>query len=395
MSLYEGLEVETAPIPEISVNKADQFVSLSSSDNVSGNKSLSGWSSGLKLMASQLQRNKKAMKAAQHQKPRSQPSTAVLESLSVQAKTSASEKVKPEDLYEDDLAVEIEDEYDPAIPNSYEQVVKERRLERDRIREEERKRRREEREKERHRRRKRSDGSSSGSDDESRLTTKRKDSAAIPPPSSLSTTVNLEPKSEDRGSKVVRSALEELSKTKAQKANPFAKPKMIGSSFASKIMSKYGWEEGKGLGKASQGISTALSVEKTSKRGGKIVNLAAEQEQLLEEEKKKAQSMAELMKNPTKVVLLQNMVGPGDVDEDLQPEVAEECAKYGEVERCLIFEIPHGVSEEEAVRIFVAFNRMEAAIKAVIDLNGRFFGGRIVKASFFSEERFSSYDLGP
>lgn len=32
-----------------------------------------------------------------------------------------------------------------------------------------------------------------------------------------------------------------------------------------------------GLGKASQGISTALSVEKTSKRGGKIVNLAAEQ----------------------------------------------------------------------------------------------------------------------
>ena len=32
-----------------------------------------------------------------------------------------------------------------------------------------------------------------------------------------------------------------------------------------------------GLGKASQGISTALSVEKTSKRGGKIVNIAAEQ----------------------------------------------------------------------------------------------------------------------
>lgn len=36
-----------------------------------------------------------------------------------------------------------------------------------------------------------------------------------------------------------------------------------------------------GLGKASQGISTALSVEKTSKRGGKIVNLAAEQGTLL------------------------------------------------------------------------------------------------------------------
>ena len=33
------------------------------------------------------------------------------------------------------------------------------------------------------------------------------------------------------------------------------------------------------------------------------------------------------------------MVGPGDVDEDLEPEVGEECAKYGEVHKCLIFEV--------------------------------------------------------
>ena len=35
-------------------------------------------------------------------------------------------------------------------------------------------------------------------------------------------------------------------------------------------------ESTSGLGKQSQGISTALAVEKTSKRGGKIVNIAAE-----------------------------------------------------------------------------------------------------------------------
>lgn len=39
------------------------------------------------------------------------------------------------------------------------------------------------------------------------------------------------------------------------------------------------------------------------------------------------------------------MVGPGDVDEDLQPEVAEECGKYGEVERCLIFEVNTVISD--------------------------------------------------
>lgn len=31
----------------------------------------------------------------------------------------------------------------------------------------------------------------------------------------------------------------------------------------------------------------------------------------------------------------------------------------------MVLQIPHGVPEEEAVRIFVAFNRMEAAIKGI------------------------------
>lgn len=42
-------------------------------------------------------------------------------------------------------------------------------------------------------------------------------------------------------------------------------------TVAHKIMQKYGFKEGQGLGKHEQGLSTALSVEKTSKRGGKII----------------------------------------------------------------------------------------------------------------------------
>lgn len=41
----------------------------------------------------------------------------------------------------------------------------------------------------------------------------------------------------------------------------------------------------------------------------------------------------------TKVILLTNMVGPGEVDDMLQEETADECSKYGKVERCLIFEV--------------------------------------------------------
>ena len=85
---------------------------------------------------------------------------------------------------------------------------------------------------------------------------------------------------------------------------------------------------------------------------------------------------------------IQNMVGPGEVDEDLEPETAEECSKYGEVEKCVIFEvnllvsyaqiiiyygpvlqIPHGAPENEAVRIFIAFTRLESAIKGRLSHN--------------------------
>lgn len=35
----------------------------------------------------------------------------------------------------------------------------------------------------------------------------------------------------------------------------------------------------------------------------------------------------------------QNMVGAGEVDEDLEVETKEECEKYGKVGKCVIFEV--------------------------------------------------------
>lgn len=92
---------------------------------------------------------------------------------------------------------------------------------------------------------------------------------------------------------------------------------------------------------------------------------------------------------PSPVVLLTNMVGPGEVDADLQPETAEECAKYGVVKNCVIYECPpKTVPDTEAVRIFIEYREISAARKAIADLNGRFFGGRNVKAQFYSISRY-------
>jgi len=234
-----------------------------------------------------------------------------------------------------------------------------------------------------------------------------------------------------------------------------------GLGFAAKLMAKYGYKEGGGLGKDGQGISQALMVEKTSKRGGRIINIGAEEAEnkpgpagvaipppslydspsrpggeepdqetqpgqaqadeyggggggdseygglglglgfstsdafktpLLplggaREEKPKL-SLTDKMKRPSKVIMLKNMVGPGEVDEELEPEVKEECeGKYGEILKVKILETP-GVVETEAVRIFLEFKRQESAIKALVDLNGRFFGGREVDADFYNVQDF-------
>jgi len=53
------------------------------------------------------------------------------------------------------------------------------------------------------------------------------------------------------------------------------------------------------------------------------------------------------------------------------------------------------VPPTEAVRIFVKFFSSVAAHKALTDLNGRYFGGRVVNATLFDEERFENKDFAP
>merc|ERR1712194_98898 len=63
---------------------------------------------------------------------------------------------------------------------------------------------------------------------------------------------------------------------------------------------------------------------------------------------------------PTRVVLMRNMVGRGEVDPDLEGEISEECRKYGIVLKCVVHEIKSQLApEDEAVRIFVQFGSLK------------------------------------
>jgi len=101
--------------------------------------------------------------------------------------------------------------------------------------------------------------------------------------------------------------------------------------------------------------------------------------------------MCKLANRPSRVVLLKNMVEPEDVDPLLEQEIAEECSKFGKVNKVLIVTMVEQGSR--LVKVFVEFGDQEAATKAVARLDKRWFGGKIVNASTYEEERFVRQDL--
>ncbi|XP_013855927.1 poly(U)-binding-splicing factor PUF60 [Austrofundulus limnaeus] len=102
-----------------------------------------------------------------------------------------------------------------------------------------------------------------------------------------------------------------------------------------------------------------------------------------------------LRKQQSTVMVLRNMVGPDDIDDDLEGEVTEECGKFGRVKRVIIYQERQG-EEDDAdviVKIFVEFSEAAEMDRAIQALNNRWFGGRKVLAQVYDQERFDTSDL--
>uniref|UniRef100_A0A4X2LFP9 Splicing factor 45 n=1 Tax=Vombatus ursinus TaxID=29139 RepID=A0A4X2LFP9_VOMUR len=366
MSLYDDLGVETS------------------------DSKTEGWSKNFKLLQSQLQVKKAALTQAKVKSQRTKQSTVLAPVIDLKRGSSSDDRQivdtpphvaaglkdpVPSGFSAGEVLIPLADEYDPMFPNDYEKVVKRQREERQRQRELERQKEIEEREKRRKDRHeasgfsRRPDPDSDEDEDYERERRKRSmGGAAIAPPTSLVEKdkelprdfpfeEESRPRSQSSKAAIPPPVYDEQERPRSPTGPSNSFLANMGGTVAHKIMQKYGFREGQGLGKHEQGLSTALSVEKTSKRGGKIIVGDATEKDA--SKKSDSNPLTEILKCPTKVVLLR---------------------------------IP-GAPDDEAVRIFLEFERVESAIKAVVDLNGRYFGGRVVKACFYNLDKFRVLDL--
>ncbi|KAL2399841.1 hypothetical protein ABEF93_001868 [Exophiala dermatitidis] len=170
--------------------------------------------------------------------------------------------------------------------------------------------------------------------------------------------------------------------------------------FAERLMSKYGWSKGQGLGAQGTGIVNPLyaKVDKRKKKsdaeGGGYATPAGTGKILGGHKPKSAQADEEgKFGAMSEVIRLEGMLNGLDLDEELDQEeggimqeIGEECGeKYGSVQRVYIH---RPESEEGEALVFVHFVSQLSALRAVNALEGRIFNGNAIKARFWPKERF-------
>lgn len=175
------------------------------------------------------------------------------------------------------------------------------------------------------------------------------------------------------------------------------------AGFAQRLMSKYGWTAGSGLGASSSGIINPLQVKLEKRRrrpdveGGGFADpnnrakiIAPKTSSSTNPSSSTASGNHNNSDNKfgpmSQVILLANMLHnmpdlQSEIADGLGQEIGQECGdKYGRVERLYI--------DIEGRQVFIKFTDAVSALRAVNALEGRVFNGNVIAARFWDAEKF-------
>jgi len=170
--------------------------------------------------------------------------------------------------------------------------------------------------------------------------------------------------------------------------------------FAERLLKKYGWEKGQGLGAQGEGITTAI-VAKAEKRkkladaeGGGWAQ-PRNMGRIVGGKKRKIENPSGEDDTATfgamsEVVKLGGMCKGMDLDHEIQEnglydEIGREIeTQYGKVERLVIWRTEQGGNND----VFVKFTSQLSAMRCVNAMSGMEFAGNEVVARFFDAEMF-------
>ncbi|KAI1494965.1 hypothetical protein F5X96DRAFT_613961 [Biscogniauxia mediterranea] len=171
--------------------------------------------------------------------------------------------------------------------------------------------------------------------------------------------------------------------------------------FAARLMSKYGWAKGQGLGAESSGILQPLrvQVEKRKKKsdaegggwrgpGGRGRIIAPKTAAAADGSSSSDPSGGSKFGPISNVIVLRNMLEgmddlQGEMENGLGQEIGEECGdNYGRVERLHI--------DIEGKRVYIKFTDQVSALRAVNALDGRVFAGNTIVPQYYDVDKFES-----
>ena len=170
--------------------------------------------------------------------------------------------------------------------------------------------------------------------------------------------------------------------------------------FAERLLMKYGWEKGQGLGAQGEGITTAIiaKADKRKKlpdsRGGGFA-APANMGKIVGGKKRKVENPDNddgKFGQMSQVIKLEGMLKGLDIEEEIQDknlmqEIGDEMGnKYGTVERLFIWREEMGGHNE----VFVKFTSQVSALRAVNDTEGVSFAGNEIMAKFWDVEKFEN-----